>query len=63
MWRDIVLMNGENLKDGLKEFSSKLAEFRALLEKDDPALIEAFFQHSKELRDAWVSRCSSSSPE
>jgi len=63
MWRDIVLMNQENLKSGLKEFSSKLAEFRALLDKDDPALVEAFFQRAKDLRDAWVNRCSSSSPE
>ena len=63
MWRDIVLMNRENLKNGLEEFSSKLDEFRDLLEKDDPALVEAFFQHAKELRDTWVNRCSSSSPE
>jgi prephenate dehydrogenase len=63
MWRDIVLMNRSNLKSALQDFSSRLDEFQALLENGDPAEVERFFQQAKELRDAWVSKCSSSSPE
>ena len=63
MWRDIVVMNRANLKSALEQFSSKLTEFKSLLEKNDPAAIERFFQRTKDLRDGWASRCASPSPE
>lgn len=63
MWRDIVLMNRSNLKSSLRQFGAKLEELEALLERDNPAEMEAFFQHAKELRDAWAGRCGWSSPE
>jgi prephenate dehydrogenase len=63
MWRDIVLMNRENLKIALNEFAEKLQEFQMLLDTENPAQMEAFFQKAKDLRDTWVTRCSSSSPE
>ena len=63
MWRDIALMNRSNLAAALEQFEARLQEFRLLLQKNDPAQIESFFRHAKELRDAWASRCASPSPE
>jgi prephenate dehydrogenase len=63
MWRDIAVMNRANLKIALEQFISRLNAFQALLAKDDPALIEDFFQRAKDLRDAWATRCGSPSPE
>lgn len=61
MWRDIALMNRENLLMALDEFTAKLKEFRTVL--DDPAKVEQFFHNAKSLRDAWAGRCASPSPE
>jgi prephenate dehydrogenase len=63
MWRDIVMMNRAQMKIALKEFGSRLAEFQRLLDQNDPARIEEFFEHAKALREAWTSRCASPSPE
>ena len=61
MWRDIVLANRQELRVALQEFVGELREFAALLEQEETAGIEQFFSESKTLRDAWVSRCASSS--
>ena len=61
MWRDIALMNRENLVAALDEFTSRLAQFRASL--DNPARVEEFFRRAKSLRDDWAGRCASPSPE
>ena len=61
MWRDIALMNRENLVAALEDFTEKLTQFRAILE--NPAEVEEFFRHAKSLRDDWAGRCASPSPE
>jgi prephenate dehydrogenase len=63
MWRDIVVMNRGNVKAALGQFSAGLREFEKLLDKNDPAAVEEFFQRAKDQRDGWASRCASPSPE
>jgi prephenate dehydrogenase len=63
MWRDIVLMNRDQISRTLRQFSERLADFQQRLEKGDPAEIEAFFTRAKELRDAFAAKCASPSPE
>jgi prephenate dehydrogenase len=63
MWRDIVVMNRKHVLDAVKRFGVGLEEFRALLERNDPAELEEYFKRAKELRDEWTGRCASSSPE
>ncbi len=63
MWRDIAMMNRQHLKVALEQFRARLETFQGLLERNDPAAVEAFFTRAKELRDNWASKCASPSPE
>ncbi|HEV8541924.1 MAG TPA: prephenate dehydrogenase/arogenate dehydrogenase family protein [Verrucomicrobiae bacterium] len=60
MWRDIVMMNRGAVSGALKEFSTYLREFEAVLERNSAAEIQEFFEKAKTLRDAWKARCASS---
>ena len=63
MWRDIVTMNRGPVASALKDFRESLDEFLAILERNDPAEVEAFFRSAKTLRDQWGARCAPASPE
>ena len=63
MWRDIISMNRVQAGRALQDFIRKLQDFSAVLEKDDPALIEEFFRAAKMKRDHWTTQCASNSPE
>lgn len=63
MWRDIILMNREEVLAAVDQFTGELAAFRALLEREDAGAVEDFFRTAKSLRDDWTGRCSSTSPE
>jgi prephenate dehydrogenase len=56
MWRDIALANRENIARVLGVFIDDLKEFQHALEAGDTRVIEEFFQHAKERRDAWAAR-------
>jgi prephenate dehydrogenase len=53
MWRDIALANSANLSRVLGVFIDDLREFQHALESGNSAVIEEFFRHAKERRDAW----------
>jgi prephenate dehydrogenase len=63
MWRDIAIMNRDHLISALHDFTRELSGFREILERNDLAALEAFFQEAKTLRDNWAGKCASSSPE
>ena len=63
MWRDIVMMNKEALKQALAEYQQSLKRFEMLLDHDDQRQVEAFFLSAKQLRDEWAAKCASPSPE
>ncbi|HTG43278.1 MAG TPA: prephenate dehydrogenase/arogenate dehydrogenase family protein, partial [Verrucomicrobiae bacterium] len=63
MWRDIVLMNRKNLRVALQQYVEGLKAFDRLLEENDPAAVEKFFEAARRMRDRWVSQCSSTSSE
>jgi prephenate dehydrogenase len=53
MWRDISLANRENLSRVLGVFIDDLREFQHALDTQNVAVIEEFFRHAKERREAW----------
>jgi prephenate dehydrogenase len=53
MWRDIALANRANLSRVLGVFIDDLREFQHALDSENAAVIEEFFKHAKERRDAW----------
>jgi prephenate dehydrogenase len=53
MWRDIALANRTNLSRVLGVFIDDLREFQHALDSGNEAVIEEFFRHAKERRDAW----------
>jgi prephenate dehydrogenase len=53
MWRDIALDNSVNLSRVLGVFIDDLREFQHALDTGNAAVIEEFFRHAKERRDAW----------
>jgi prephenate dehydrogenase len=63
MWRDIVLMNRDEVLTALDRFTSELLELRTILERSDAPAIEEYFRTAKDLRDEWYGRCASTSPE
>jgi prephenate dehydrogenase len=63
MWRDIVLMNKNELQRALSEFKTQLGRFEALLEAGDAERIEGIFRVAKTLRDGWIAGEASPSPE
>lgn len=63
MWRDIVMMNGEQVLAALDQFHAELSRFKVLIEKRDASGIEDYFREAKALRDEWIDRCSTTTPE
>jgi prephenate dehydrogenase len=63
MWRDIVTMNRNHVAAAVKDFRGMLDRFVTLLERNDPAEIDAFFRSAKEQRDGWSAQCLPNSPE
>ncbi len=53
MWRDIAMANRVNLARVLGVFIDDLKEFQHALDTGDEAVVEEFFRHGKERRDAW----------
>jgi prephenate dehydrogenase len=53
MWRDIALANRANLARVLGVFIDDLREFQHALDSGNEAVVEEFFRHAKERRDAW----------
>lgn len=53
MWRDIALANRANLSRVLGVFIDDLREFQHALDTGNEGVIEEFFRHAKERRDAW----------
>ena len=54
MWRDICVANADRLSLELAEFSSKLQEIAALLERRDGAALEKVFSQAREARNSWL---------
>ena len=53
MWRDIALANRENLARVLGVFIEDLQEFQLALQRNEPGVIEEFFELAKQRRDKW----------
>lgn len=54
LWRDICLTNAASLREALAGFRGVLEEFEKALESEDEAAIEEFFQHAREVREAFL---------
>jgi prephenate dehydrogenase len=63
MWRDIVIVNRENIARSLDELIRQLESVKASLSANDAEAVETFFRTAKERRDDWInSRESQDSP-
>jgi prephenate dehydrogenase len=63
MWRDIVIMNKAPLKEAIREMTTYLKDFEALLDQGDPHALQDFYANAKRLRDAWFEKFDSASTE
>lgn len=59
MWRDIVLMNREQVSGALAGFRNALEDFQRLLETHDSHSIERLFASARERREGWSAQYSS----
>ena len=54
LWRDICLTNRKALIRAVGELQGALADFKMALMTEDESAIEAFFQHAREIREAYL---------
>jgi prephenate dehydrogenase len=52
MWRDIAIMNKENILHALDYFEDALAELRKAVSSEDERAIEVLLQQSRDTRRA-----------
>ncbi|MFH2012955.1 MAG: prephenate dehydrogenase/arogenate dehydrogenase family protein [Pseudomonadota bacterium] len=50
MWKDIFIMNKENMLDGITHFQSSLEEIKKAIEEEDSGKLVSIFQKSREVR-------------
>ena len=63
MWRDIAVSNRQTIGQALETLIQDLQRFQGLLQQQDAAGIEQFFQQAKARRDEWATADISTSPE
>lgn len=56
MWRDIALVNKDNLIKTLDEFIRRLEQLKRTLDEGDVGKITEFFNTAKLLRDKWIAQ-------
>jgi len=63
MWRDIALVNRDQLRISLDQFVRELQRVQSLLKQGDADAVLRFFETAKRRRDGWCACCASPSQE